>query len=191
MGKRPAAVRFVTYNIQYSLGKDGRYDLGRIAAAVKGADVIALQEVERYCKRSGDRDQPADLAALLPDYYWVYGPPVDMDASSKDADGKVVNRRRQFGNMLLSRWPIRSSRLHLLPKYGTLTKMNLQYGALEAVVESPAGPLRLYSLHLGYMMAAERLEQIAVLLERLRAAPEEGSPWSGPDPRKVEHWDLT
>ena len=38
-------MQFVTYNIQYGLGEDGRYDLDRIAAAVEDADVIALQEV--------------------------------------------------------------------------------------------------------------------------------------------------
>lgn len=35
-------LRFVTYNIHYSQGKDGRYDLARIADEVRGADVIAL-----------------------------------------------------------------------------------------------------------------------------------------------------
>ena len=38
-------MRFVTYNIQYSKGRDGRFDLGRIADAVRAADVICLQEV--------------------------------------------------------------------------------------------------------------------------------------------------
>ncbi len=36
-------MNLVTYNTQYSLGKDGRLDLARIADAVRGADIIALQ----------------------------------------------------------------------------------------------------------------------------------------------------
>jgi endonuclease/exonuclease/phosphatase family metal-dependent hydrolase len=40
-------VKFVFYNIQYSKGRDGRHDLARIADAVRGADIIALQEVTR------------------------------------------------------------------------------------------------------------------------------------------------
>ena len=40
-------MRIVSYNIQYGKGKDSRYDLGRIAAAVRGADLIGLQEVTR------------------------------------------------------------------------------------------------------------------------------------------------
>ena len=46
-------MRFVSYNIQYGKGRDGRFDLARIADAVRAADVIALQEVERYWLRVG------------------------------------------------------------------------------------------------------------------------------------------
>jgi endonuclease/exonuclease/phosphatase family metal-dependent hydrolase len=59
-------VKLVSYNTQYSKGKDGRYDLERIAKTLEGADVIALQEVDRFWPRTGMIDQPAELAALLP-----------------------------------------------------------------------------------------------------------------------------
>src|SRR5438552_14998857 len=75
------AVKLVTYNIQYGLGKDNRYDLARIAREVEDADVIALQEVERHWQRSGCVDSPAVLAGKLPEHYWVYGANLDMDAS--------------------------------------------------------------------------------------------------------------
>lgn len=42
-----------TYNIQYGLGKDERYDLARIAGKIQDADVIALQEVERRERQAG------------------------------------------------------------------------------------------------------------------------------------------
>jgi len=38
------AMKIVTYNIQYGRGKDGRFDLERIAEEIGGADLIALQE---------------------------------------------------------------------------------------------------------------------------------------------------
>ena len=98
-------MRFVSYNIQYGKGRDGRFDLPRIADAVRDADVIALQEVERYWLRSGLVDQAAELAALLPEHHWVYGPGLDMDASVRDRAGRLESRRRQFGNMLLARGP--------------------------------------------------------------------------------------
>ena len=54
-------MRLVTYNIRHSLGQDGRYDLARVVRAVEGADVIALQEVERFWPRRGMADQPAEI----------------------------------------------------------------------------------------------------------------------------------
>lgn len=44
-------MKLATYNIHYGLGKDERYDLARIAKDVAGADIIALQEVERFWPR--------------------------------------------------------------------------------------------------------------------------------------------
>ncbi len=34
-------MKIVTYNIQFGLGKDGRFDPNRIASEVDGADIIA------------------------------------------------------------------------------------------------------------------------------------------------------
>ncbi|MCK5622306.1 MAG: hydrolase, partial [Alphaproteobacteria bacterium] len=108
-------MKIVTYNIQFGLGKDGRFDLERIASEVDGADIIALQEVERHWKRSGNVDQPAQLAQILSHYYWVYGPYFDVDASTSLPGGGIENVRRQFGNMILSKTPILSTRLFPLP----------------------------------------------------------------------------
>jgi hypothetical protein len=126
-------MKFASYNIQYGLGQDGRYDLHRIASAVEEADVIALQEVERFWQRSGMVDQPAELARLLPEHHWVYGANLDMDASYRDDSGRLVNRRRQFGTMLMSRWPILSSRNFPLPKLGLSESHSIQQGILEGV----------------------------------------------------------
>lgn len=173
-------MKFVTYNIQYSLGQDGLHDLERIAAALAGADVIGLQEVVRNVEGVPDRDQPARLGELLPTYYWVYGPTVDLDASAKSADGTVANARYQFGNVVMSRWPILSSRLILLPRILTTDSANGQRGALEAIVDAPSGPIRVYSVHLDNHSPARRKEELRFLLPRLFAVPEEGSSFSGP-----------
>ncbi|MCH9013020.1 MAG: endonuclease/exonuclease/phosphatase family protein [Proteobacteria bacterium] len=173
-------MRLVTYNIQFSRGKDGRLDLARIAEAVCGADIIALQEVDRHMPRTEEIDQPARLAELLPEHFWVYGPPIDLNGSERSADGRVVNRRRQYGNMLLSRWPILSSRLHLLPKFRTFVHVGGQRGALEGVIAAPSGPLRVYSLHLSSLGAEERLAQLDYLLPRLLDLPREGGICTGP-----------
>jgi len=171
---------FASYNIQYGTGRDGRVDLARVAAAVAHADVIALQEVERFAARTGMVDQAAALAALLPTHHWSYGPGMDIDASVVDAGGRVTMRRRQFGNMLLSRTPLRAVRNHLLPKYATVAQYSLQRAALEAVVDTPRGrPLRVYSTHLSHLADGDRGPQLDALLDIHRRAPSEGAGWCG------------
>lgn len=172
-------MRIVGYNIQYGVGRDGRLDLARAIGAVAGADIIALQEVERNWPKSGMTDQPAEIARLLPNYYWVYGPFFDLDASRGAPDGRIENRRRQHGVMLLARWPIRSSRLFPLPKLDTPTGLGFQMGALEGVVDVPGRPLRVYSVHLSALNSLERLPQADELLRLWRHTAGEGPAWSG------------
>ena len=180
-------MKLVSYNIQYGFGTDGRYDLERIARVVADADIIALQEVERFWKRTGNDDQPEILSRLLPDHYFVYGPAFDMDASSAEA-GKVLNRRRQFGTMILSRLPIEWSRLHLLPMRRTVTPLNTQNAALECLIRTPFGPVRFFSIHLAHIGVEERLEQIVFLLDRHHRVAVEGGPWSGVDDEPQRDW---
>ncbi|TIL96590.1 MAG: EEP domain-containing protein [Mesorhizobium sp.] len=180
-------MKLVSYNIQYGFGGDGRYDLSRCAKIVAGADIIALQEVERHWLRSNEDDQPELLSRLLPEHYWVYGPAFDMDASER-RDGRIVNRRRQFGTMLLSRLPIVWSRLHTLPLRRTVRPLNTRNAALECMIHTPAGPVRVLSLHLAHIAAEERLEQIDYLLAEHRRAPSDGGPWSGADDEPVRNW---
>lgn len=180
-------MKLVSYNIQYGFGTDGRYDLARAARLVDGADIIALQEVERHWLRSNEDDQPEILSRLLPDYYWVYGPAFDMDAST-EREGRIVNRRRQFGPMLLSRLPIVWSRLHTLPMRRTVRPLNTRNAALECMIRTPAGPVRFFSLHLAHIAAEERLEQIDYLLGEHRRAGMDGGPWTGADDEKDRNW---
>jgi endonuclease/exonuclease/phosphatase family metal-dependent hydrolase len=128
-------------------------------------------------------DQPAEIARRLRKHHWAYGPYFDADASTVAADGTVTNRRRQFGVMTLSRWPILSSRLHLLPKFKTGKIFCMIAGCLETVIAAPGGALRVYNIHLNDVSPDERLAQIARLFEILETAPREGGIWSGHDPQ--------
>jgi len=181
-------MNIVTYNIQYGLGADGRTDLSRIAGELAGADIIALQEVERLWQRSGTVDQVAELARLLPDMHWVFGANLDVDASLPGPDGRPQHRRRQFGNMILSRWPIISTRNFPLPKFGTLRDHAIQRGLLEAVVAPEGRAMRLYTTHLCHLGAATRLPQLRFVLEVLARAPAEGGAWSGGHPDPEAGW---
>ena len=180
-------MKLVSYNIQYGFGTEGRYDLARVADVVAGADVIALQEVERHWSRTGFDDQPELLMRLLPQHHAVYGPAFDMDASPVD-NGRVVNRRRQFGTMVLSRLPLVWSRLHALPKRRMIDPLNTQNAALECMIRTPAGPIRIVSIHLAHVGVEERLEQIDHLMGLHRRAANEGGPWSGADDEPERNW---
>ncbi len=181
-------MKFVTYNIQFGCGMDGRFDVARAAAAISGADIVALQEVERFWKRSGEVDQPAKIASHLPNHYWVYGPNLDLDASYRDNEGNLINRRRQFGLMILSRWPILSQRLFPLPKFGAVDHHGIQTGILEAVIDAPSGPLRVYTVHLSHLGTEMRKPQIDRVLDIVAKAPGEGGVWCGTHPVPGDGW---
>jgi endonuclease/exonuclease/phosphatase family metal-dependent hydrolase len=181
-----ANVKIVSYNIHYAIGKDERYDLERVIDTVRGADLIALQEVERHYDAPQSPAQPEDIAALLPDYYWVYDAAFDIDCSERRADGSICNRRRQHGQMLLSRWPILSKRYFPLPRLPTADEFNMQMGALEGLIDTPLGRLRIYNVHFGSVLADERRLQAARIIELVRVAPAEGGAWSGPNGEYAE-----
>lgn len=173
-------MKLVSYNVRFGVGLDGRYDPARIAANLEGADVVALQEVTRGFFRNGHADMPADLAPLFPGYYKRFAPACDVTLEAGlDAEGRAFERRLQFGNMILSRHPILASRVLLLPRGRTRERMNMQRCALEAVIAAPAGPLRVYCLHLDHVSADERLAQIAFLNERIHGFRLEGGALSG------------
>ena len=60
----PQAVRVATFNVRHCEGLDGAVDVARVASTMRatGAELIALQELDRRLPRSGRADQPAELA---------------------------------------------------------------------------------------------------------------------------------
>ncbi|MFV2032228.1 MAG: endonuclease/exonuclease/phosphatase family protein, partial [Gammaproteobacteria bacterium] len=169
-------MQLVTYNIQYGTGLDGEVNLGRIADEIRGADIIALQEVERFWPRSGNVDQVAELCSQFSDYYWAYGAGVDLHVEGSTPEAP---RRRQFGNMLLSRYPILYSRHHLLPKYGSTGPLSVQRSTIETSIHIGDLAVRFYSVHLTHLSAETRMPQIEKLLDIHQKAQFEGAPISG------------
>ena len=169
-------MKFLSYNIQYGKGKDDRVDISRIVEEINGADIIALQELDRFWPRTGFADQVQQITAAMPDYFWVYGAGVDLHADEHSIENKGV--RRQFGNLVLSRFPIVSSRHHLLPKYGSTGPLSLQRSAIEATIYCGSELLRVYSVHLTHLSSQTRLPQINRLLEIHDNAIREGFPVS-------------
>lgn len=59
-------LQVATFNIRHGLGLDDEIDLERTARAITetGAAIVALQELDRNNRRSGEVDQPAELERL-------------------------------------------------------------------------------------------------------------------------------
>ena len=182
----------VSYNIQYSLGADNRYDLPRAIEPIRTADIICLQEIDRNWRRTNMADQFAEIQQLLPDRYCVLGPSIDVDASTVGADGTVINRRRQGGQMIASRYPIVSSRVIHMPKDDTGINMNMWSVALEAVIATPERQIRVINLHLTDVTETNRITQIESLLKQCATATIEGGAWNGDegDDDYREHWQM-
>ncbi|GAA1322394.1 endonuclease/exonuclease/phosphatase family protein [Pseudonocardia xinjiangensis] len=167
-------MRVVTYNIQFGRGRDGRYDIDRTAQALLGADIVGLQEAEAYWDRSGNVHQVEHIAAALGDYHVVYGATVDIH---KTVAG--VHRRRRFGNAVLSRWPILTTRTFLFPKLSPLNAHSIQRGLTEATIETPLGVVRVYTSHFSHLCTDERMQHAQLTLETHRRAAADGAVTSG------------
>lgn len=170
----------LSWNIQNGMGCDGRVSLTKIADVIfnMGApDIICLQEVSRglVVDDSGQSaDQIAEIAGLFQGYELIFGVAVD---AVDPAGGK----RWQFGNVVLSRLPLLSVALHLLPRPAVQGTRHMTRQATEVVVSCRSGPLRVINTHLEYHSRTQKLAQIDRLREIQTEALEEQA-----RPRRVE-----
>jgi endonuclease/exonuclease/phosphatase family metal-dependent hydrolase len=145
-------LRVLSYNIHHAEGVDRRLDLPRIAELVKSVepDLVALQEVDRGTSRTHRIDQPTELARLTK-MGVVFG-------------GNIRFQDGDYGNAVLSRFPIHRHQNHLLPTMDA----GEQRGVLEVEVEMPheRGTLLFLATHLDHRPAdRERLASVRVINE--------------------------
>lgn len=152
----PTAIRIGSYNIHHGAGTDGVRDLDRIADALASEriDLIALQEVDRLAERSGRVDQAKALGASL-GFQHVFGRSIPL------GDG-------EYGNAVLSRWPIRSSTVHALPN----PSGGEQRTVLEVLIEVPDGrTVTLLATHFDHSSRANRMAQAEWVIEHSKSVP--------------------
>jgi endonuclease/exonuclease/phosphatase family metal-dependent hydrolase len=131
------ALRIATYNVHRCRGMDGRTRPDRIAAVLRAtnADIIALQEVIGSGPKGGSQVEEIGAALAMG---WVMA---------------AVRQRRghQFGNAVLSRFPIRQHLEHDL-SWKTCEPRGVQRVdvALEGVT------LHVYNVHLGTAILERR-----------------------------------
>jgi endonuclease/exonuclease/phosphatase family metal-dependent hydrolase len=170
----------LTWNIQWGRGADGRVDLGRVARTIEQLgmpELICLQEVADgftgdELPGHGGNNQFDELSSLFPGHHSAIGVAVDMAPSH--------GRRRRFGNLILSRCPIGTVRPHLLPWPPDPDCRSMQRVALEVMLRTTLGEIRLTTTHLEFYSSLQRREQV----ERLRTLHAEGA-GHGLQPRRT------
>lgn len=138
---RPATLAFVSWNIHGFKGEGRRPDPEHTLRVLHelDADVIALQEV----------DGRAHLGRL----------PQAFERLAEGLPGHRVEARlfgragREYGHLLWSRWPVVAATLHGLPGPGFEPR-----AAIDAVLDTPLGPVRVLAAHFGLRPQARRAQ---------------------------------
>jgi len=148
-------LRVVSYNIRHGVGTDGRLDLERIAEVIRRLepDLVALQEVDESCGRSGNVDQAAVLGRALGMHHRF--------AAFMDFDGG------RYGLAALSRFPITASRRHELPA-GAEPRALLE---LELAVDGLEKPLSFSCVHADWTSEVIRTKQMRTVLDAIGGRP--------------------
>lgn len=156
-------MRLLQWNIQWCRGIDGRVDaarIARVATAIADPDIACLQEVAvNFSPLAGSsgEDQVALLRELFPGYHVFFACGVDVPGDAGE--------RRQFGNVILTRLPVRQVFRHSMPWPPEDDTPSMPRVALEAVIDAPWGPLRVTTTHLEFYSGAQRAAQVRRLIE--------------------------
>ncbi|MCQ6560223.1 endonuclease/exonuclease/phosphatase family protein [Paenibacillus mendelii] len=138
----------MTYGIRHGKGMDGRTSLRHIAEDIAEAnpDVVSLQGVDRFLPRSGFQDQVNRLAKQL-GMYSCFSPSVNL---------LIV----QYGNAILSRYPIISKEIKYLG--GSIERRSILIARLQIRGET----VTVLNTHLG-VNTKSRMKQVPILCDVL------------------------
>ena len=148
----PPQVRVVTYNVQWGKHIDRAINVLSTRAPLTDADIIVLQEM--------DADGTQRIAEAL-GMAWIYYPAAVHPKRGHD-----------FGNAILSRWPIVADEKLMLPHIGGLR--HAQRIATAATVLIGGTQVRVYSAHLGTpsdIRPSKRRDQAHMILADAAAYP--------------------
>jgi endonuclease/exonuclease/phosphatase family metal-dependent hydrolase len=149
----------LTFNIHSGLGPNGSLDLEQLAREIESwdADVVLMQEVDRFRHHSGGIDQPAWFADRL-GMEWSYGP------NESPGNG-------QIGNATLSRFPIVDQTNTHLPNQPGL-RIALLRGVLHTSIEVGETVVSIYNTHLQPAYDSLKLSQMQVVAQSLAVDPQ-------------------
>src|SRR4051794_2055653 len=147
-------LRVATYNVHGCVGVDRQRSESRIAEVIASmnADVVGLQELDANRTRSARVDQAALIAERL-GWNHLFHP-------------AMHHGDEQYGNAIISRFPLRLRRAIELPGEGSWYCRETRI-ALRAEVESPLGLVEIVNTHFG-LGRSERLVQAQHLANELQ-----------------------
>lgn len=158
-GQQAPRLSVLTYNIHIGTGMDKKLDLARTAAVIKSAapDLVALQEVDRRTRRTGGVDQAIELARLT-GMHPIFGKALDLEGIDQNGG--------DYGNAILSRFPIRRSQNRALPN----TPKFEPRAVLEIEIDWPHPngariPLRFFATHFDVGSEPDRIASAKALNE--------------------------
>jgi endonuclease/exonuclease/phosphatase family metal-dependent hydrolase len=144
------SVRVMTWNIHGGLGPDGLHDLDRILALIRRADpdILALQEVDS--RRTLGAEHPIAMLKRVLGHHGI-------------AAAAIVTPDGDYGQVLLSRWPMSEAEVHDISVPGREPRR-----AITAVVNAPAGQLFVLATHLGlrFLERQRQCRQMSTLAGR-------------------------
>ena len=157
--QKTGCLRIMTYNMRIANppAKPGVTDLPAIAQVINliRPDLVALQEVDVFTKRSGlNSDQPKELAELTGMNYF-FAKAIDRSGGS-------------YGVAILSRFPITDTLNISLPVIPG-THAELRNAALTVVKISEKQKIVFISTHLDHLKDSNRILQSKVLLQKINS----------------------
>ncbi|HUV13488.1 MAG TPA: endonuclease/exonuclease/phosphatase family protein, partial [Acidobacteriota bacterium] len=172
---KPRPLRILNYNIHHGTGNldclpgetsppDCDFDLARIAEVIRSQepDLVALQEVDRFWARSAYTDQPELLTDIL-GMEGCYGANLTLTPDNQS------DLPRQYGTLILSRYPILECTNTFLPSVRPSDPpvAREQRGLLEVLVNVRGVPVRFYTAHLEHTSTYQdvRAAQINAIVE--------------------------
>ncbi|HMR92827.1 MAG TPA: endonuclease/exonuclease/phosphatase family protein [Chitinophagaceae bacterium] len=146
-------IRVLTYNIHHAQNMHGNIELDTLAAFIlaQNADVVALQEVDSMCQRSGPFDIMKELGRRTGMYYY-FGKAMNYDGGG-------------YGEGLLTRWPAESMETVALPYQKD--KDREPRAAISCVLKAPGGKrVRIIATHFDHLRdSADRIMQASHLYD--------------------------
>lgn len=143
-------LRVMSYNVHGCRGMDGRVSTDRIARVIAryDPDVVALQELDAGRLRSAGVDQAEMIAKRLGMSFYFHS--------------ARRHKEEQYGNAILSRYPIALVKKDSLPKLWDRTFLEPR-GAIWVMVDHHGTKINLVNTHLS-LWSEERLLQMQTLL---------------------------